>query len=258
MFRYLTLSLIIPLLGLTSSAQSWEIGGLLGGSNYHGDLAYNIVPSETNFSGGAFFKYNFNETWSMRPTLSYMQISGADSNFTENRLRNLSFRNNIFEFSTIMEYNFQPFSNKGIHERTSFYLLGGIGVFAHKPQARLDDTWYDLPPRQTENQRYNLIQVSLPMGAGIKRAISPNFILGVEAGWRMTFTDYLDDVSTIYPGGTGGADGINLSDRSWELSEDGRPMANPGDLRGDPNLRDWYFQTAISISYRFTPIQCPF
>jgi hypothetical protein len=82
-----------------SNAQSWEIGGALGASNYHGDLAYNITPKETHFSGGIFLKYNFNEYWSYRPTISYLKISGADSNFNDHQLRNLSFRNNICEFS---------------------------------------------------------------------------------------------------------------------------------------------------------------
>ncbi len=197
MFRYITAYLIVSFLGYTAAAQSWEFGGMLGGSNYHGDLAYNIVPKETNLSGGVFFKYNINETWSIRPTLSYMKISGADDNFKENTLRNLSFRNNIYELSTIMEYNFRPFSNKSIHQRSTFYLLGGIAVFLHKPQAKLDNKWHDLPPLMTENQRYSLVQVSLPMGAGIKHAVTPNFIIGIEAGWRMTFTDYIDDVITV-------------------------------------------------------------
>ena len=197
MFRYITAYLIVSFLGYTAAAQSWEFGGMLGGSNYHGDLAYNIVPKETNLSGGVFFKYNINETWSIRPTLSYMKISGADDNFKENTLRNLSFRNNIYELSTIMEYNFRPFSNKSIHQRSTFYLLGGIAVFLHKPQAKLDNKWHDLPPLMTENQRYSPVQMSLPMCSDIKHAVTPNFIIGIEAGWRMTFTDYIDDVITV-------------------------------------------------------------
>jgi len=257
-FRYISLYLIVSILGYTAEAQSWEFGGMLGGSNYHGDLAYNPILKETNFSGGAFVKYNINETWSIRPTLSYMKISGADSNFKEYKLRNLSFRNNIYELSSIMEYNFQPFSNRSIHERSTFYLLGGIAVFLHKPQAKMEGTWYDLPQRKTEKQRYELIQVSLPMGAGIKHAVTPNFIVGIEAGWRMTFTDYLDDVSTVYPDLEPGQVPDRFSDRSWEVTESSRSLSNPGDTRGNPNLNDWYFQTVISISYRFTPIKCPF
>ncbi|MDA8930133.1 DUF6089 family protein [Bacteroidia bacterium] len=253
------LYIVICLVAQSAMAQSWEVGAMAGGSNYHGDLAYNIVPKETNVSGGAFFKYNFNEYWTVRPTLSYMKISGADSNFNEYRLRNLSFRNNIYEVSNVMEFNFQPFSNQAIHGRTTAYALLGLGLFLHKPEAKLNDEWVSLQPLRTENQKYKLMQISVPMGIGVKHAINPNFIVGFEAGWRKTFTDYLDDVSSTYADPTdGGATYRALVDRSYEVSETGQPLASQGDVRGDANLDDWFFQTAFSISYRFTPIKCPF
>ena len=239
-------------------SQSVELGGMLGGSNYHGDIAYNIVPKETNFSGGVFCKYNFNEYWSIRPTLSYMKISGADSNFQEYRLRNLSFRNSIYEISNVFEFNFHPFSNRGIHERTTFYAMAGVGLFLHKPEAQLNGEWHDLQSLKTENTRYGLMQISVPFGVGVKHAVTPNFIVGFETGWRKTFTDHLDDVSTIYPNLSGSGLAEQLSDRSYEVSENGRALANIGDQRGDPNLKDWYFQTAFTLAYRFTPIKCPF
>ena len=140
------------------SAQSLEIGGAIGASNYHGDLAYNISPKETHFSGGVFLNYNFNEYWSYRPTLSYLKISGSDSNFTDHELRNLSFRNNIYEFSNALEFNFKPFSNRDIHTKTTFYATAGLAVFVHKPEALLNGEWYDLSDLATENQNYSLFQ----------------------------------------------------------------------------------------------------
>ena len=257
--KKIALNIILCLCAQLSFGQSWEIGGMLGGSNYHGDVAYNIVPKETNFSGGAFFKYNFNEYWTVRPTLSYLQISGADSNFSEYKLRNLSFRNNIYEFSNVVEFNFQPFSNRTIHNKTSAYALLGLALFMHKPEAMLNDEWVELHPLKTENQRYRLLQISVPVGVGVKHALTRNLIVGFEAGWRKTFTDYLDDVSANYADpNAGGATYRALADRSYEVSENGARLASEGDVRGDPNLKDWYFQTAFSISYRFTPIKCPF
>jgi hypothetical protein len=232
---------------------------MFGGSNYHGDLAYNIVPQETHFSGGAFVKYNLNEYWAIRPTLSYLKISGSDSNFEEYSLRNLSFRNKMYEISNVVEFNFQSFSNRTIHNKTSVYALLGIALFVHKPEAMLNNEWVELRPLQTEKQRYRLMQLSVPVGVGVKHALAPNLIVGFEAGWRKTFTDYLDDVSTTYANTEdGGGAYRSVADRSYEVSESGRSLASEGDVRGDPNLKDWYFQTAFSISYRFTPIRCPF
>ena len=259
MIKSISILTIILFSGLSTYAQSYEIGAMLGGSNYHGDIAYNIVPAETNLSGGIFYKYNFNEYWSMRPTLSYIEISGADSNFTDYKLRNLSFRNKMAEVSNIVEFNFQPFSNKAIHNRTTFYALAGISLAISKPEAQLDGEWFDLRKYGTEGQKYSQLQLAIPFGGGIKLAISPNFILGVEVGWRKTFTDYLDDVSNTYPDLTQSGSVLQrLSDRSREVSDSGDPLSNAGDMRGDPGLNDWYFQTAFTIAYRFTPIQCAF
>jgi hypothetical protein len=199
-------------------SQKYELGAMVGGSNYHGDLAYNVVPKETNLSGGLFFKYNFNEHWSMRPTLSYLKISGADSNFSESKLRNLSFRNRILEVSNVMEFNFHPFSNNSVHGKNTFYVMAGLAGYIHKPEAKLDDQWYDLRTAQTENVKYKLMQISIPFGAGFKQAVSRNIVLGIEAGWRYTFTDHLDDVSTVYPNlNAGNGSFQRLEDRSREV-----------------------------------------
>jgi uncharacterized protein YfiM (DUF2279 family) len=129
----------------------------------------------------------------------------------------------------------------------------------HKPEAFLDGDWYDLSDLATENQNYSLFQFAIPLGAGVKYALTDNLILGFETAWRKTFTDYLDDVSGVYSDVQNSSGSINrFVDRSWELTPDGRPLANDGDMRGDPNLKDWYIQSIFKISYRFTPIQCPY
>lgn len=257
--RFITISIALISINLSGFAQKNEIGLMLGASNYHGDLAYQIVPKESYFSGGGYYRVNFNEYWSMRPTVSYMRIGGADSNFAEYELRNLSFTNNIYEVSNIMEFNFQPFSSRYYHQHNTFYLMAGIAGFYHNPKANLNGEIVELRRAQTENVDYSPFQISVPFGAGFKQSLGKNLILGLEVGWRKTFTDHLDDVSTVYPSLETESGIIHpLADRSWEVSESGQQLANEGDMRGDPNFKDYYFQTAFTISYRFTPIQCPF
>lgn len=127
----------------------------------------------------------------------------------------------------------------------------------HNPKAELNGSWHKLHPLNTEDQdpknRYNRIQITIPFGGGVKFQLTPNLMASWELGWRKTFTDYLDDVSTSYPETP---TNLQFSDRSWEVSEGGAYIAQPGDMRGNPDFKDWYIQTGLTIAYRFTPIIC--
>ncbi len=71
----------------------------------------------------------------------------------------------------------------------------------------------------------------------------------------------MDDVSTRYPDPetqieTNGELAYQMSDRSGEIRENGQPIYDGGDQRGNPILDDWYIFGVFTISYRPTPIQC--
>ncbi|MBI1308025.1 MAG: hypothetical protein GC181_15580 [Bacteroidetes bacterium] len=247
------------------NAQNWEHGIMIGASNYHGDLAYNIVPGETKPAFGLHTRYNFTPYWSFRNALSYGTISGSDKNFSDYQSRNLSFKNNILEFSSVFEFNFLPFGSRILSKDFSSYAMLGIAIFHHNPKAYYQGQWYDLRKLYTEGQsnkdQYGVLQMAIPFGGGIKYNITKNLVVGFEVGWRKTFTDYLDDVSKNYPdlkelANTRGTLAASLSDRSREVDGVGEPLSLPGDRRGDPALKDFYFFTMFQFSYRLTPIAC--
>jgi opacity protein-like surface antigen len=253
------------LIATISMAQKWELGGLLGASNYNGDLAREIVLKETHVAGGVFFRYNLGKFFSIKPAFQMGTISGNDKNFSENKYRNLSFKSRISEFSTMMEYNFKPFGTQVRTESFTPYLALGIGLFHFNPKAKYFNEWHSLHNLRTEGQtsssNYKLTQLSVPFGMGLKWSINRNLTLGFEFIYRKTFTDYLDDVSKTYPNlteqaKTHGALSAALSDRSSEVSGVPEPLSTPGDMRGDPGLKDWYVFSMFSFSYRFTPIIC--
>ena len=66
------------------------------------------------------------------------------------------------------------------------------------------------------------------MGGGLKIAVNESFNILIEYGIRKTFTDYLDDVSTTYPGS-------NLVDMSNEAIYMSDPQGThlKDDQRGD-------------------------
>jgi hypothetical protein len=236
-----------------------EIGILIGGSNYHGDLAREIVMSETNFMIGAYFEKNINEWISTRYQLAYGKISGSDQNFDIYKNRNLSFFSPIFEASVVFEYNFFPFGLNPNLAYFSPYLFGGIGVFRFNPKTIYNDEVVQLRDLGTEGQgltsrKYNLIQPCMPIGFGMKIKSSKRMLVGIEVGFRKTWTDFLDDVTGEYPDydlmlREKGELAALMSHRYKEL--DVNETAVKGLMRGDPHLNDWYFFMNLRIAYKF-------
>lgn len=256
-------------LSLEVSAQHFEAGLMLGASNYLGDLSNNsnsVYLGETGLSGGLFIRYNFNDWVALRLGGQYGQISGEDANSDENnvRLRNLSFRSNLYEAALIGEFNilgFQPYNNESVF---SPYLFGGIAMTWFNPKADYQGETYELQPLGTEGQGmagrevpYDLSTFSIPFGLGVKYSINDMWTVGFEVGARKTFSDYLDDVSTTYVesrelAAANGDLAAALANRTAELAEITEPIEIPtGTQRGDTNSSDWYFIMGFTISYNF-------
>jgi hypothetical protein len=243
-----------------------QIGLQFGGSNYHGDLANEIVPGETHLMAGIFVKRNMSSHFATSLQFSYGKISGTDENFDNYAWRNLSFYSSVFELSFLTEFNFQPYGVNVLDKRFTPYLFTGFSLFAFNPKADYNGEEQVLRDLGTEGQlldggpkKYKLIQPAIPMGMGIKYNLTHHLEIGFRVGFRKTFTDYLDDVSTEYP------DFTVLSDQAGNASawlshreiENGFSPVNEGTMRGDPNLKDWYLFGGITIAYRFIPsIQC--
>ncbi len=260
-----TLLVAIP---ISLSAQL-EAGVQVGVSNYLGDLAPSGLWTslgETNFSAGAFARYNVGKWVSIKGALNYGKISADDSDGSPSefkRNRNLSFRSNIFEFALTGEFNILGYQPYNLERVFSPYVFGGIAVYKFNPQTQFEGEWFDLQPLGTEGQGidgrpapYKTLQVSIPFGGGLKYAINDKWNLGVELGFRKTFTDYLDDVSTSYVdlatlAANNGELAAELSWRGDEVNPDATPP-NDGQGRGDSNDLDWYLISGITVSYNFT------
>lgn len=262
---FITILLAVSLLG-NLNAQYFETGVLLGAANYFGDLQDNkIETAEYNPALGAFVRYNLSKRFSLEGHLLQTRISGTDENSTEivDQRRNLSFRSDIYEVGFTGELNLVSF-NIPAGQKASPYLFAGIAGFYFNPQAQYRGDWIDLQPIGTEGQgraeypglkKYGLINVAVPFGLGFKFAVSERVNIGLKFGVRMTFTDYLDDVSGVYP------DIVNLREtdplaaalsfREPEALEN--VASNPvGTPRGNPNNNDGYFLGGLTISFNLT------
>ena len=244
------------------NAQNWEVGFQLGGANFIGDLAPEIVFSETKMASGLFIKKNVNPFISHTFAFVQGQISGNDNNFKHLEIRNLSFFTTITEFSYLFEFNFFPFG-LGIHPNkfTPYAFIGGAG-FLYEPRTQYNQNIIKLAGLDTEGvhlesnkSAYSLYQFAIPLGGGIKFKVNKSINLTISYGFRYTFTDYLDDVSTTYYNidilqNAYGPIASELSDRS------STSIGYDGKQRGRPDLIDWYMFTGVGLSFQIRNKVC--
>lgn len=255
--------------GLSSAAQptgflnrnELTLGG--GAMWYIGDLNNQSAIDMPQWGASLGLRTRLDNRWALRLDATYGQLQ-CDKDYIVRR--NLSFRTAIAEAAALVEFNFRPFGPGATESPWTPYIFGGLAIFHFNPQAQYTDPegnllWADLQPLRTEGQGtidyperrpYPLTQLSLPFGVGVKWRINKSFSLTAEYGFRKTWTDYLDDVSTTYVGSTllmaeveNGELAAALADRSAEVVA-GYVNA-VGIKRGDDSLDDWYSYLRISI-----------
>lgn len=259
--------LLLFCMPFTAHSQYWQLGGMLGTSNYSGDLSQQRVDMRyTRYNIGLFVKRDINRYVTLRLGASYGRVAGADSTNKRQELinRNLSFRSPIVEAHIAAEFNFLDIDDKGFTP----YVFGGIGVFSFYPTTRDSlGNVVKLRPLRTEGEglpmypdrkMYNLVNVSIPFGAGIKVLIADNLVAGFEIGLRKTFSDYIDDVSKTYVDRNTlltyyGARSVSYAYRGNELHGHSTPNTYPVDgfPRGSAKHDDWYIFSGLTLSYRF-------
>ena len=250
-----------------------SVGFSINAMDYFGD----VVP-KTNFSSfrlgatrlsaGVSISRRFYPRLSGRFGLTYGRITGSDALATEGlsdpdagfrRARNMTFRNDIFEASAVAIVDLIENRNNYL-KRPDFvpYVFGGVAGFYHDPKGLYkDDTYVDLQPLKTEGQAtaYSKFQVAIPFGAGIRYRINRNFDASLEVGWRYTFTDYLDDVSTKYVAAASLSPGYAryFGSEITKNTPDYPAVNTPGAIRGISSRNDWYIVTGASLNYILTP-----
>jgi hypothetical protein len=254
--------LLIILLFLTYQlrAQTWEIGGSIGGAGYMGDLNPNNPVKVSGVSAGIFGKRNFDGYFSAKLNIGVGSIAAYDSrsNNPQFRDRNLNFKDQLREASIIGEFNFMNYIPDAGRNKYTPYIFTGIGITSFAPQAQdFQGGTRSLRPLKTEGQvkTYNDKTVVIPYGLGIKYNLSGKFTIMADMGYRYAFTDYLDDVSGVYPNKQGmGTTARLLSDRSGEIT--GNYIGTAGSQRGDFKSHDTYFFLNFTISFTFVTANC--
>jgi hypothetical protein len=241
-----------------ASAQNLHLNLFAGSSNYSGDLQdKGFTFSQAHFAGGVGVSYDITEHFSATGGVNFGTVSGNDK-YGRNKARNLNFTSAISEANLGIQYFITPLSE---HLLTP-YVFVGIAVYHFNPYTTdTSGRKTFLRPLSTEGEgflpgksNYNLTQLAIPFGAGVKLSLSDNVNIGAELGYRKLFTDYLDDVSTTYVDeatllANRGPEAVELAYRGNEL-KNGAPYPAGGNVRGNPVHKDWYYFTGFTASFR--------
>lgn len=246
---------ILTALPLASWSQHLEIGAHIGASNYWGDLAPSVVWKESHLAGGIFARINLSSTFAFTMARNAMTISGNDKNFDYLKPRNINFTCPIVEYSGTLEFNFFKFGVDVLDKKFSPYVFIGIAFTQFDPTADALGQKISLRNVQTEGKSYPGTVTSMPFGLGFKYQFHRHFATEINVNFRRVNSDYLDDVSTVYPDYNAtlakkSAMGAYVADPSSGVVGS-TPLFNLGDKRGNSDYTDWYVSSTISVSYRF-------
>ncbi|MBR5081521.1 MAG: hypothetical protein IKX35_03650 [Bacteroidales bacterium] len=310
MWRKIRLLLIISglVIAFNANAQfddpkTLEVGPHVGLSYYMGDLNPALPFAMADLEYGGLVRFNYNNRWTFRCDYAYATVKADDKIIKWRPERELNFTSKIHDLSFVAEFNFWEYYTGNPKKNVSPYIFGGVSVFYYTVFANVGDTLVDLSDYKTEPLpadpkwydnafgKTSPIGVSIPFGVGVKFALSRRMAGTVE--WRMqkTFTDYLDDVATVYSEDAASYEDVhivrnngavdtnasyaiiyNLSDPTadpmevpinanggieYPLDDQGNPIKVQkgnylaGQQRGNSAFNDWFGMARVSLTWKF-------
>ena len=207
-----------------------EIGVGIGGVNYKGELApqYRLLNNQPALT--VFYRRDISAPITLRGALVASHRIFDDNTFSDEaydlplpNYRRAEMRLSLAELSAVMEYNFLDYYDMKQRLRVSPYFFLGVAGLVYNVK-----TTFNNPALSNLNEPYRTtLAIAVPIGVGVKYALSKHWNLGLEFGARKLFNDRLD----------------NLTGQDERIS--------------NPNDNDWYYYNGISLSYTFYRINCP-
>lgn len=199
----------------------------------------------------AAITYRLAERFSVRGEIDFYRISGKQEGGPI-WYNNLSFRSdNPAGYVGLQADLFRYHDERAVNP----YLFGGIGITRITPKAQYQGTWHSLAPLQTEGVAYKRnVRIGV-IGIGTSWKYNERWSFAVELSNNYANSDYLDDVSTVYPNPTGMSElALQLSDRRPELAPATLPTGYPvrndaGAQRGNPKVKDSYGFLSFRAEY---------
>ncbi|MBP1675607.1 MAG: hypothetical protein H6Q20_166 [Bacteroidetes bacterium] len=164
-----------------------DIGGEIENQAVFRTSDWDIIKTRYMFSLG--YRLVFPNNLGLKATLFYGSFEGMDVG-TSNHSRGYFFNANAAEFTLYAEYILYggPFNTAG--NPHTVFIYGGAGI--------LKNHVYHYPTliRPYDTQKLDVVTPTLPFGLGYTYSLNSNFAVGVDIGWHIAFTDFLDGISS--------------------------------------------------------------
>ncbi|GAB3640554.1 hypothetical protein GCM10027423_11900 [Spirosoma arcticum] len=232
---------------------TWSLNVGAGPSRYLGDFneRFNLAHLQTGVALSAATVYRLTDQLALRGDVQIYYIRGTQKD-THLEYNNLSFRSLNPDLSVGVQYDFWPSQDR--NHTIIPYGVAGFGLTYMTPKATYSGATYSLAPLHTEDITYNRLPLILRYGVGVPLFSMTRFKGNIEGLYTHVMSDYLDDVSTVYPDRSGMTPvAASLSDRRMEI---GTAPNSAGAKRGNPKRNDGYLIVSARLIYTLiTPRQ---
>lgn len=190
------------------NSPKYEIGVGVGTTIYQGDLSTSYLGSFHSLKPAInlFASRSIDQYFAIRANLAFSKVADDESTYSSpsyKRTRNFKFSTTIAELSAQLVWNITGINDNETHKIIP-YLYGGAGLASLKiyrdwskfMRANYSDlsTEKNGLPIDSAHSLPNIIPI-IPVGAGLRYAVSPNLSLAGEFNYHFLFTDYLDGFS---------------------------------------------------------------
>lgn len=183
----------------------WQIGGVLGYSQYYGDVSnksyFQKFSGELGFSGSAFVRYHFNDLMGLGFNIHSGRLKSVKNNFSDGTAANLSFSGSVFNFDV---HSYLSISNLfwGVTSIRKLNIYGTLGLGFMRWSSNLQDVvtldliFVDNRLRVT-NAGFNTSAAYFPMTLGMEYKLTKGLSAVFEGTLCTVFSDDVDN----YKGG---------------------------------------------------------
>ncbi len=178
--RSLILGIFIFISSCIFSKAKGDLGLLIGGTYYLGDLNPTGLFRSPGVTCGLNYRYNINQRYVVKASFNWLMLSASDALSTDKyqQFRNNSFASNAFDLTPQFEFNFLPL--KFAEHKRSFtpFISTGLGFAAFIGSSSTN-------------------KVVLPFTLGGRFALGNMWSIGFEWNARKLFSDKIDNQTNI-------------------------------------------------------------